>query len=72
MAKTGSITFVNSLAGYAQSREDEIYAFAIIGNNITRKSDSSRIVDAIATSLIEDDKTNDKAEDGKKIIVTNN
>ncbi len=67
-AKTGSITFVNSLAGYAQTKDDEIYAFAIISNNITRKSDSSRIIDAIATSLVK----NDKTEKDKKIIVTNN
>lgn len=52
LAKTGSITYVNSLAGYAQASDDEIYAFAIISNNITRKSDSSRIVDAIAASLV--------------------
>ncbi len=51
LAKTGSITFVNSLTGYAQAANGEILAFAIISNNITRKSDSSRIVDAIATSL---------------------
>ena len=62
LAKTGSITFVNSLAGYAQAKDDEIYAFAIISNNITRKSDSSRIIDAIAASLINDEKT----ETGKK------
>ena len=53
LAKTGSITYVSSLAGYAQVSEDEIYAFAIIGNNITRKNDGSRIVDAIAAGLME-------------------
>ncbi len=53
LAKTGSITFVNSLAGYAQAADGEIYAFAIINNNVTRKGDSSRIIDAIATSLTE-------------------
>jgi D-alanyl-D-alanine carboxypeptidase/D-alanyl-D-alanine-endopeptidase (penicillin-binding protein 4) len=53
LAKTGSITYVNSLAGYAQGTDDEIFAFAIISNNITRKSDSSRIIDAIATSLVD-------------------
>ncbi len=53
LAKTGSITYVTSLAGYAQVSDDEIYAFAIIGNNITRKTDGSRIVDMIAASLIE-------------------
>ena len=53
LAKTGSITFVNSLAGYAQASDDEIFAFAIITNNITRKNDSSRIIDAIVTSLVD-------------------
>ncbi|MGI8641040.1 MAG: D-alanyl-D-alanine carboxypeptidase/D-alanyl-D-alanine endopeptidase [Pyrinomonadaceae bacterium] len=62
LAKTGSVTFVNSLAGYAQTSDDEIYAFAIISNNVTRKSDSSRIVDVIATSLVE----NGKNEQDKK------
>ena len=53
LAKTGSITYVNSLAGYAQTADDEIFAFAIISNNITRKNDSSRVIDAIATSLVD-------------------
>jgi len=52
LAKTGSITYVNSLTGYAQGKDDEIFAFAIIGNNITRKSDSSRLIDKIAQSLV--------------------
>jgi D-alanyl-D-alanine carboxypeptidase/D-alanyl-D-alanine-endopeptidase (penicillin-binding protein 4) len=52
LAKTGSITYVNSLAGYAQASNDEIFAFAIISNNITRKSDSSRIIDVITASLV--------------------
>jgi D-alanyl-D-alanine carboxypeptidase/D-alanyl-D-alanine-endopeptidase (penicillin-binding protein 4) len=54
LAKTGSITFVNSLSGYAQA-DDEVFAFAIIANNVTRKSDSSRIIDKIAASLVEND-----------------
>ena len=53
LAKTGSITFVNSLAGYAQTNDNEVLAFAIISNNITKKSDSSTVVDAIATSFTE-------------------
>lgn len=64
LAKTGSITFVNSLAGYAQAADGEIYAFAIISNNITRKSDNSRIIDAIATSLTRIDK-NEQNENNK-------
>ena len=52
LAKTGTITYVNSLAGFAQS-DDEIFAFAIIANNITRtKNGGVRIIDKIAQSLV--------------------
>ncbi len=50
-AKTGSIMFVNSLAGYAR-REQETLAFVILCNNETRKADSSVLIDAIAASLL--------------------
>lgn len=50
--KTGSITYVNSLAGYAK-KSDETLAFVILCNNETRKADSSVLIDALATSLIE-------------------
>src|SRR5262249_44829325 len=50
-AKTGSIMFVNALAGYAK-RKDETLAFVILCNNETRKADSSILIDAIAASLI--------------------
>ncbi len=53
LAKTGSITFVNSLAGYAQTLDNEVLSFAIISNNVTKKSDSSNVIDLIATSLTE-------------------
>jgi len=53
LAKTGSITFVNSLTGYAQAADGEILTFAIISNNVTRKSDNSRVIDSIATILTE-------------------
>lgn len=63
LAKTGTITFVNSLTGFAQTKEDEIFAFAIIANNITHKNDGTRIVDRIAASLIErDDKEKNAGE----------
>ncbi len=57
LAKTGTITFVNSLAGYAQA-DSEIFAFAIIANNITHKNDGARIIDKIAQSIV-------KQEEGK-------
>ena len=50
-AKTGSITYVNALAGYANN-SDETLAFVILCNNETRKSDSSIVIDAIAASFI--------------------
>ena len=52
LAKTGSITYVNSLAGYAK-KSDETLAFVIFCNNETRKADSSVLIDAIATLLTE-------------------
>lgn len=49
-AKTGSITYVNSLAGYVK-KSDEPLVFVILCNNETRKADSSVLIDAIAASL---------------------
>ncbi len=51
LAKTGSITYVNSLAGFAK-RPDETLAFVIVCNNETRKADSSVLIDAIASLLV--------------------
>lgn len=50
LAKTGSITYVNSLAGYAKSSE-ETFVFVIITNNETRKNDSSPVIDSIVIVL---------------------
>ena len=50
-AKTGSIMYVNALAGYAK-RADETLAFVILCNNETRKADSSVLIDAIAMLLV--------------------
>jgi len=52
LAKTGSITYVNALAGYAKN-ERETLAFVILCNNETRKADSSVLIDSIATTLSE-------------------
>jgi len=49
-AKTGSITYVNSLAGYAKT-PDETLAFVIFCNNETRKSDTTRVIDEIAAAV---------------------
>lgn len=53
LGKTGSITYVNSLAGYANSTKGETFAFVIICNNETRKNDSSPILDSIASALVQ-------------------
>ncbi len=50
LAKTGSITYVSSLAGYAKSN-GEIYAFAVITNNETRRAESSQTIDSVAEIL---------------------
>lgn len=49
-AKTGSILYVNSLAGYARN-DRETLAFVILCNNETRKADSNVLIDAMAALL---------------------
>lgn len=50
-AKTGSITYVNALAGYAQIAGDETLAFVIFCNNETSKENSVTTVDQIASFI---------------------
>ncbi len=50
-AKTGSMTYGNSLAGYAKSSNGETYAFAIICNGETLKNDSVKIIDEIVGEI---------------------
>lgn len=53
LAKTGTITFVNSLAGYAQSNAGgEVLTFAVITNNDTRKNGAVSMIDVITTMLV--------------------
>ncbi len=63
-AKTGTISFVNSLAGYASTKDGEVLAFAIISNNVMKKTDSSKVIDIIAADLVEQSahKDSDKKE----------
>lgn len=51
LAKTGSITYVNSLAGYAGTKNDDTLAFAVFINNDTRAGNSSAVIDKIVTAL---------------------
>lgn len=53
IAKTGTITFVNSLAGYAANNDGEVFAFAVITNNETRKNGVTNLIDAAVTTLVE-------------------
>ncbi|NNE65792.1 MAG: D-alanyl-D-alanine carboxypeptidase/D-alanyl-D-alanine-endopeptidase [Pyrinomonadaceae bacterium] len=50
IAKTGSITYVNSLAGYLKTG-DETLAFAVICNDETERKDSSATIDSIVRAL---------------------
>lgn len=51
LAKTGSIMYVNSLAGYAKSSNEDTFAFVIIGNSLTQKNSSSPLIDSLAENL---------------------
>lgn len=57
-AKTGTLTYTNSLSGYATTGDDELLAFSIICNDETESESSTRIVDAIAASLANYRETN--------------
>ncbi|MGI8469525.1 MAG: D-alanyl-D-alanine carboxypeptidase/D-alanyl-D-alanine endopeptidase [Pyrinomonadaceae bacterium] len=52
IAKTGTITFVNSLAGYAANKEGEVFTFSIISNNDTRKNGIHNVMDKAVTYLV--------------------
>lgn len=52
LAKTGTITFVNSLAGYADNASGEVFAFAVITNNDTRRNGTVGTIDAVTTILV--------------------
>jgi D-alanyl-D-alanine carboxypeptidase/D-alanyl-D-alanine-endopeptidase (penicillin-binding protein 4) len=52
-AKTGSISHVSSLAGYAQRRNGQRYAFAIMANNYNLQTRViRRLIDRIALAMI--------------------
>jgi serine-type D-Ala-D-Ala carboxypeptidase/endopeptidase (penicillin-binding protein 4) len=50
-AKTGTLSYNNSLAGYVAAADDEPYAFAIICNDETAQGSSTVVIDAIARLL---------------------
>ncbi|HEX8922033.1 MAG TPA: D-alanyl-D-alanine carboxypeptidase, partial [Pyrinomonadaceae bacterium] len=51
LAKTGTLTYINSLSGYVTTGDDEPLAFSIICNDETEAESSTRTVDAIAAAL---------------------
>jgi D-alanyl-D-alanine carboxypeptidase/D-alanyl-D-alanine-endopeptidase (penicillin-binding protein 4) len=51
LAKTGTLSYINSLSGYATTADDEPLAFSIICNNETAEARATRPIDAIATLL---------------------
>lgn len=65
-AKTGSISSVNSLAGYALTAENEVLAFTIISNNVAKKTDSAHVIDVIAANLVEPSAGESKNEKEKQ------
>jgi D-alanyl-D-alanine carboxypeptidase/D-alanyl-D-alanine-endopeptidase (penicillin-binding protein 4) len=50
-AKTGSLTYDNSLSGYLTTSSGEIWAFSIMCNDQTARSNSTRLIDQIVTLL---------------------
>jgi D-alanyl-D-alanine carboxypeptidase/D-alanyl-D-alanine-endopeptidase (penicillin-binding protein 4) len=51
LAKTGTLTYTNSLSGYATTADNEPIAFSIICNDETIKESSTEVIDAIAILL---------------------
>ncbi len=51
IAKTGTASFINSLAGYAQNKSGEVFTFAIIVNNETHKKGAVGIIDQLALNI---------------------
>lgn len=59
-AKTGTLTYINSLSGYATTIDDEVLAFSIICNDETAELKATRPIDAIATLLANYSESADK------------
>lgn len=53
LAKTGTITYVSALAGYAQASDNDQFSFVIFCNNETRPSEPTGIIDRIAGAIAE-------------------
>ena len=51
VAKTGTLTYINSLSGYAMTEDNEPVVFSIICNDETESEASTKTIDAIAALL---------------------
>jgi D-alanyl-D-alanine carboxypeptidase/D-alanyl-D-alanine-endopeptidase (penicillin-binding protein 4) len=75
LAKTGTVTFVNSLAGYVQNKSGEIFTFAVIVNNDTHKNAAVATIDKVVLRLVgvnPDDKTKTKPETNQNVNSNSN
>ena len=52
LAKTGTVSFVNSLAGYAQNKSGEVFTFAVVVNNETHKNGAVAVIDKIVLKIV--------------------
>ncbi len=52
LAKTGTLTYINSLSGYATTDDGEPLAFSIICNDETESESSTKVIDAIAALFV--------------------
>ena len=50
-AKTGSLTYDNSLSGYVTTSQKRVFVFSIMCNDQTGRADSVRLIDQIVTLL---------------------
>jgi D-alanyl-D-alanine carboxypeptidase/D-alanyl-D-alanine-endopeptidase (penicillin-binding protein 4) len=51
MAKTGTLSYINSLSGYAMTADNEPLVFSIMCNDETEKASSTGIIDEIVATL---------------------
>jgi D-alanyl-D-alanine carboxypeptidase/D-alanyl-D-alanine-endopeptidase (penicillin-binding protein 4) len=58
LAKTGTLSYINSLSGYTTTADNEPLAFSIMCNDETEKASSTRIIDEIVTLLTSRRKAN--------------
>jgi D-alanyl-D-alanine carboxypeptidase/D-alanyl-D-alanine-endopeptidase (penicillin-binding protein 4) len=52
VAKTGTLTYINSLSGYATTDDGEPLVFSIICNDETEAESSTKVIDAIAALFV--------------------